>query len=299
MAELDIKGVAEAGKIVLTEFNSVLDRIAPMTEFKELAEKMNKEQAIYSRKTAKAVGDAAHAMLEAEVAYLSAMGPVLEWCAVVSGSYQFLANAGTWDMDRQAQFSEEKKTRLFVKTRKSLMIMCERGVTLITNGIVLLEAAETKLLAASQATASIIAQLNIDCDGKSDSYNELVENIRIKAYVSAIAGLLLGPFGLAISYGIAAGITETKVHDLLNKELPRVKSTYQSLKVKCESVAADLKANTVNIVVAKNDMQNLRGSTETAQDGLNLSDEFDEMKSAIHILKTACDSFSQKYNSKL
>ena len=147
--------------------------------------------------------------------------------------------------------------------------------------------------------ASIIAQLKIDCDGKSDSYNELVENIRIKAYVSAVAGLLLGPFGLAISYGIAAGITETRVHDLLHKELPRVQSTYQRLKDRCENVAGDLRANILKIGHAKNDMNSLRGSTETAQDGLSLSDEFDEMKSAILTLKAACDSFSQKYNSKL
>ena len=95
------------------------------------------------------------------------------------------------------------------------------------------------------------------------------------------------------------GITETRVHDLLHKELPRVQSTYQRLKDRCENVAGDLRANILKIGHAKNDMNSLRGSTETAQDGLSLSDEFDEMKSAILTLKAACDSFSQKYNSKL
>ena len=84
--------------------------------------------------------------------------------------------------------------------------------------------AENKLVSASnklfEARLKIVTVVNTLERVHTMLVNELKEAIagqREKAYGGAVAGILLGPIGLIISYAIAAGITEGKSVDLLKR----------------------------------------------------------------------------------
>lgn len=56
-----------------------------------------------------------------------------------------------------------------------------------------------------------------------------VDKIRKEVYASAAAGVAAGPFGLIISYSIAAGVVEGKLIPELKKKLKSVQDFFTSL----------------------------------------------------------------------
>lgn len=55
--------------------------------------------------------------------------------------------------------------------------------------------------------------------GKTSFIADKIAEARTKAYAAATVGIILGPIGLAISYGIAAGVTEGEIIPKLQEEL--------------------------------------------------------------------------------
>ncbi|TLP80878.1 hemolysin E, partial [Streptococcus pneumoniae] len=56
-----------------------------------------------------------------------------------------------------------------------------------------------------------------------------VDKIRKEAYAGAAAGVVAGPFGLIISYSIAAGVVEGKLIPELKNKLKSVQSFFTTL----------------------------------------------------------------------
>jgi hypothetical protein len=76
----EIKSVAEAAKTLVDTYYTILDRIAPLKEFKDLAEAMEAERDKYSTETSKCIGEVTIAIFNSNICYEKAVGPVLEWC---------------------------------------------------------------------------------------------------------------------------------------------------------------------------------------------------------------------------
>ncbi|ENO4813871.1 TPA: hemolysin HlyE, partial [Shigella sonnei] len=95
----------------------------------------------------------------------------------------------------------------------------------LDDGITKLNEAQKSLLVSSQsfnnASGKLLAldsQLTNDFSEKSSYFQSQVDKIRKEAYAGAAAGVVAGPFGLIISYSIAAGVVEGKlIPELKNK----------------------------------------------------------------------------------
>ncbi|EOU0395964.1 hemolysin HlyE, partial [Shigella sonnei] len=101
----------------------------------------------------------------------------------------------------------------------------------LDDGITKLNEAQKSLLVSSQsfnnASGKLLAldsQLTNDFSEKSSYFQSQVDKIRKEAYAGAAAGVVAGPFGLIISYSIAAGVVEGKLIPELKNKLKSVQS---------------------------------------------------------------------------
>ncbi|HCS2074616.1 TPA: hemolysin HlyE, partial [Shigella sonnei] len=103
----------------------------------------------------------------------------------------------------------------------------------LDDGITKLNEAQKSLLVSSQsfnnASGKLLAldsQLTNDFSEKSSYFQSQVDKIRKEAYAGAAAGVVAGPFGLIISYSIAAGVVEGKLIPELKNKLKSVQSFF-------------------------------------------------------------------------
>ncbi|ENI9569986.1 hemolysin HlyE, partial [Shigella sonnei] len=106
----------------------------------------------------------------------------------------------------------------------------------LDDGITKLNEAQKSLLVSSQsfnnASGKLLAldsQLTNDFSEKSSYFQSQVDKIRKEAYAGAAAGVVAGPFGLIISYSIAAGVVEGKLIPELKNKLKSVQSFFTTL----------------------------------------------------------------------
>ncbi|MGU5121531.1 hemolysin HlyE, partial [Escherichia coli] len=106
-------------------------------------------------------------------------------------------------------------------------------IKVLDDGITKLNEAQKSLLVSSQsfnnASGKLLAldsQLTNDFSEKSSYFQSQVDKIRKEAYAGAAAGVVAGPFGLIISYSIAAGVVEGKLIPELKNKLKSVQSFF-------------------------------------------------------------------------
>lgn len=109
-------------------------------------------------------------------------------------------------------------------------------IKVLDDGITKLNEAQKSLLVSSQsfnnASGKLLAldsQLTNDFSEKSSYFQSQVDKIRKEAYAGAAAGVVAGPFGLIISYSIAAGVVEGKLIPELKNKLKSVQNFFTTL----------------------------------------------------------------------
>lgn len=135
--------------------------------------------------------------MDSQDKYFEATQTVYEWCGVVTQ----LLSAYILLFD---EYNEKKAS-----AQKDILIR------ILDDGVNKLNEAQKSLLASSQsfnnASGKLLAldsQLTNDFSEKSSYFQSQVDRIRKEAYAGAAAGIVAGPFGLIISYSIAAGVIE-------------------------------------------------------------------------------------------
>ncbi len=83
----------------------------------------------------------------------------------------------------------------------------------------------TKFQQRFRETAGVDSQLTNDFS-ESSYFQSQVDKIRKEAYAGAAAGVVAGPFGLIISYSIAAGVVEGKLIPELKNKLKSVQNFF-------------------------------------------------------------------------
>ena len=77
---------------------------------------------------------------------------------------------------------------------------------------------------------------------KNSYFQSQVDKIRKEAYAGAAAGVVAGPFGLIISYSIAAGVVEGKLIPELKNKLKSVQSFFTTLSNTVKQANKDIDA---------------------------------------------------------
>lgn len=88
--------------------------------------------------------------------------------------------------------------------------------------------ASTSFNEASGKLTALKDQLHTDFKEGSSYYDQSVDKLRTEAYAGALAGAVLGPIGLAISYSIAAGIVEGEMIPNLKKAFEETEQSFQN-----------------------------------------------------------------------
>ena len=278
----EIKAAAEAAKVVVDTYYNILDRVAPLKEFKELAERMEAERDLYSKETSKYIGDATAAIFNANILYDKAVGPVLEWCKYAIGLLDAIKIRGS--------LMDKTTATLFLK-------VCDEGTKQIAESLAYLDSAEEELRNTGASLIKIQAQLEIDCDSKSPFFDMLIKQQRTQSYASATVGLLLGPLGLIVAEGIAAGVTEASLVPNLQKQLEGLKNTYKDLRQKCAGSLGELTADVKKVTGAQTDMRNLRGGIGSAKVIILINPEDEHMVTlAFGMLLDSCTKYCNLYD---
>ncbi len=169
----------------------------------------------YSQAASVLVGDIKTLLMDSQDKYFEATQTVYEWwvCDAITRSVYLLFD----------EYNEKKAS-----AQKDILIM-GFWMTVSTK----LNEAQKSLLVSSQsfnnASGKLLAldsQLTNDFQKKAAISSHQVDKIRKEAYAGAAAGVVAGPFGLIISYSIAAGVVEGKLIPELKNKLKSVQSFF-------------------------------------------------------------------------
>jgi hemolysin E len=208
----------EAANKALDLYNKVIDQIIPWKTFEDTIKELTRYQENYSNDAAKLVGDVKKLLLDSQDQYFSATQLVYEWCGVSSQLLQaYLTLFENFD---------EKKA----DAQKSILLK------VLGDGIQKMESAKNELTRSSssfnEAAGKLLTlqtQLANDFSTSSSYYASQVDTLRKQAYGGAAAGIVAGPFGLVISYSIAAGVLEGKLIPALKAKLASVQQFFTNL----------------------------------------------------------------------
>jgi hypothetical protein len=278
-----IKSVAESAKVVVDTYYNILDRIAPLKEFQDLTERMEAERELYTKETAKCIGDVSNAIFSANINYKKAVGPVLLWC-----KYTIALLDGI----------KIRKSKIDKITLDLFKKACETGISKIAESMGYLDTAEKELSSAGKSLKLIQAQLEVDCDSKSPFFANLIELQRVKSYASATVGILLGPVGLILAEGAASAITEASLIPNLEKQLQGLKDTYKDLSQKCNDSYKLLIEDVNKVTRAQNDLDTLSGGITAAEVLVTEPNDTDLVKFAFDTLEDSCKKYCDLYDKQ-
>ena len=228
--ELVRDGIETADR-ALELYNKVLDKVVPWGTLEETIRNLTQFETDYSKETAKLIGEIKQLLLNAQNYYHESTQTMYEWCGITVNLLpvyiSFLKKGGKNDAE--------------VKAQKQLILK------ILDDGIVRMTAAQKKLADSSMTfnkASGQLVELNERLKGEFDSnssyYKAQVEKIRKEAYAGAAAGVAGGPFGLVISYSIAAGVVEGKLIPALNEKLKHVKGVFERLSELVKKSTADI-----------------------------------------------------------
>ena len=231
-----VKNAVETADGALDLYNKYLDQVIPWQTFDETIKELSRFKQEYSQAASVLVGDIKTLLMDSQDKYFEATQTVYEWCGVAT---QLLA-AYILLFD---EYNEKKAS-----AQKDILIK------VLDDGITKLNEAQKSLLVSSQsfnnASGKLLAldsQLTNDFAEKSSYFQSQVDKIRKEAYAGAAAGVVAGPFGLIISYSIAAGVVEGKLIPELKNKLKSVQSFFTTLSNTVNQANKDIAAAKLNL----------------------------------------------------
>ena len=100
---------------------------------------------------------------------------------------------------------------------------------------------------------------------KNSYFQSQVDKIRKEAYAGAAAGVVAGPFGLIISYSIAAGVVEGKLIPELKNKLKSVQNFFTTLSNTVKQANKDIDAAKLKLTTEIAAIGEIKTETETTR----------------------------------
>lgn len=248
-----VKNAIETADGALDLYNKYLDQVIPWQTFDETIKELSRFKQEYSQAASVLVGDIKTLLMDSQDKYFEATQTVYEWCGVATqllAAYIFLFD----------EYNEKKAS-----AQKDILIK------VLDDGITKLNEAQKSLLVSSQsfnnASGKLLAldsQLTNDFQ-KKQLFQSQVDKIRKEAYAGAAAGVVAGPFGLIISYSIAAGVVEGKLIPELKNKLKSVQNFFTTLSNTVKQANKDIDAAKLKLTTEIAAIGEIKTETETTR----------------------------------
>ncbi|EER6637145.1 hemolysin HlyE [Escherichia coli] len=249
-----VKNAIETADGALDLYNKYLDQVIPWQTFDETIKELSRFKQEYSQAASVLVGDIKTLLMDSQDKYFEATQTVYEWCGVATqllAAYIFLFD----------EYNEKKAS-----AQKDILIK------VLDDGITKLNEAQKSLLVSSQsfnnASGKLLAldsQLTNDFFRKKQLFQSQVDKIRKEAYAGAAAGVVAGPFGLIISYSIAAGVVEGKLIPELKNKLKSVQNFFTTLSNTVKQANKDIDAAKLKLTTEIAAIGEIKTETETTR----------------------------------
>lgn len=280
-----VQRALEASDKALELYDKFIDQLIPWKTFEDTVKDLTKFEKEYSQEAAILVGQVKTLLMNSNDDYLKAVQSVYEWCGVASRllrSYLQLFD------NYNAKKAEGQKVIL-------LKVLGE-GITKMTLAQVSLEKSSQSFNGASGKLMALNNQLREDFSTGSSYFNRQVDKLRKEAYAGAAAGVVLGPFGLIISYSTAAGVLEGKL-------IPEMKHKFEEVKRSFEKMQDLVSRADKDITAAKKTLQDeikiigdMKVETETTRTYVELDDLLIEtLKNSAWKLIEQCDNYMKRH----
>lgn len=179
-------------------------------------------------------------------------------------------------------------------------------IKVLDDGITKLNEAQKSLLVSSQsfnnASGKLLAldsQLTNDFSEKSSYFQSQVDKIRKEAYAGAAADVVAGPFGLIISYSIAAGVVEGKLIPELKNKLKSVQSFFTTLSNTVKQANKDIDAAKLKLTTEIAAIGEIKTETETTRFYVDYDDlMLSLLKEAAKKMINTCNEYQKRHGKK-
>ncbi|MGL9641437.1 hemolysin HlyE [Escherichia coli] len=283
-----VKNQLETADGALDLYNKYLDQVIPWQTFDETIKELSRFKQEYSQAASVLVGDIKTLLMDSQDKYFEATQTVYEWCGVATqllAAYIFLFD----------EYNEKKAS-----AQKDILIK------VLDDGITKLNEAQKSLLVSSQsfnnASGKLLAldsQLTNDFSEKSSYFQSQVDKIRKEAYAGAAAGIVAGPFGLIISYSIAAGVVEGKLIPELKNKLKSVQNFFTTLSNTVKQANKDIDAAKLKLTTEIAAIGEIKTETETTRFYVDYDDlMLSLLKEAAKKMINTCNEYQKRHGKK-
>lgn len=286
--ELVREGIQTADK-ALELYNKVLDQVIPWGTLEETIKNLTQFETDYSKETAKLIGEIKQLLLNAQNYYHESTQVVYEWCGLTVN----LLPAYISFLKKSGKDNEE------VKAQKQLILkILDDGIEKMTISQKKLADSSMTFNKASGQLVELNERLKSEFNSNSSYYKTQVEKIRKEAYAGAAAGIAAGPFGLMISYSVAAGVVEGKLIPALNEKLNHVKGVFEKLSELVEKSTADINETKDKLKEEIKAIGEIKISAETTKVFTGFDDTMiAELEKAANKLIEQCSEYMKRHSS--
>ena len=282
-----VKDAIETANSALDLYNRAVDQIIPWGKYEEIIKEIDRYKNDYSQKSSILVGEVKTLLLNAQDAYYSSTQKIYQWCGLTRNLLPVYLNA----LDDPAKIDAQKAI---------IVRVLDDGILQMGNSINELEKCSLSFNGMAGKLTQLDAQLRDDSDVKSEYFQHQVDNLRKQAYGGAAAGIALGPFGLIISYSIAAGVLEGKLIPELKKKLQSVKDFFQKLRTQVASSHTDIETAKKEIKEEVARIGKLKIETETTKVFVDIGPALKiEIREAASKLLLQCQAYQRKHGQKV
>lgn len=283
-----IKSAIEAGNGAIDLYNKTIDKLIPWNTIQATVEELNRFQVDYSKEAATLVGQIKTKLLSCMDSYYISTQKVYEWCRVTTDL-----------MEAYLKLFENYDEPKSSAQKNILIIVLEKGITQIGSAQEALQKSSESLNGISGDLLTLDSQLKSDFDDKSAYFTNQVDKLRKEAYGGAASGVLLGPFGLVISYSVAAGVLEGKLIPELKAKLKSVQEFYENLTKTLSEAAKDLNDGKDKLKNEISNLGKLKVVTETTRFYVDYDDLIiDMLKDSAQKLIDNCHLYQKNHGKK-
>lgn len=284
--EITKEGVDTINK-ALELYNKVLDKIVPWETYDKTVKELDRFRDDYSNESATLVGEVKTLIKNAQDDYFAATQEIYEWCGLT-----------TKLLNIYLQLFAKKTSKTYEAQRALLIKVLDDGVTKMAKG-------QAKLLQSSSNFNNVAGKLTAlhsrftnEFDSKSSYVAGKVAKIRTEAYLGAISGIVGGPFGLIISYSIAAGVVEGKLIPELMAKLKEVENFFNTLKATIDKTNTDIDSTKEKLHQEVKNIGVLKTQTEETKTLIG-QDELDALKDfildSVNALIAQCAEYQKRH----
>lgn len=274
----------ESATKALELYDKVVDHVIPWQTFDETVANLTKFQKDYSSKAGELVGNVKTLLLSSKDEYVKSVQSVFEWSSLSSTL-----------LKTYLKLFENYSAAVAESQKKLVIKVLEEGIKKMAAAQEQLQASSRSFNNASGQLEKLQIQLSNDFSAESSYYQTRVDQIRKEAYAGAAAGAVGGPFGLIISYSIAAGVVEGTMIPALNAKLKETKEFVDSVLAAATKASNDIdnaKRTLQEETKVIGEMKTKTEETAIFVEDVNLREV---MKVAATELIASCDAYMKRH----